>query len=67
MVSIASLKSSSTQQDVHLVNDGPVYFKTDDKAGVALGPVRQDRGLAMLTMLTLGTLKQPSTCFRPQL
>ena len=28
---------SSVQHDVHLVNDGPIYFKIDDKAGYALG------------------------------
>ena len=50
MVSIISLESSSVQHDVHSVNYCPIYFKTDDKAGDALGPVNQDRGLAMLTI-----------------
>ena len=59
MVSIASLKYSSIQHDVHLVNYGCIYFKIDDKAEDASGPANQERGLAMLTMLTLWTC----TCF----
>lgn len=37
MVPLAIFKSSSIQHDVHLVNDGPIYSKIDDKAGSALG------------------------------
>ena len=37
MVSIASLKSSSIQHDVHLVNYGPILSQIDHKAGYALG------------------------------
>ena len=37
MVSVASVKSSSIQHDVHLVNYGPIYSKIDNKAGYALG------------------------------
>ena len=37
MVSFASLKSSSTQQDIHLVDYGPVEIKTQIKALHALG------------------------------
>ena len=39
MVSISSVKSSSTQQDVHLVNYGPIYFKIDKKTADVLGRV----------------------------
>ena len=39
MVSIVCFKSSSVQHDVNDVNDGPIYFKIDDKAGYAF---RQD-------------------------
>ena len=37
MISITSLKSSSTQHDVHFVNLGPIYSKTAIKAGYAFG------------------------------
>ena len=46
IVSITSLKCYLIQHNVHLVNYGPIHFKIDDKAGDALGPVSQDRGLA---------------------
>ena len=37
MVSVASFTFSSPEQDVHVVNYGPIYFRIDDKAGYALG------------------------------
>lgn len=37
MVSVASFKSTSTQHNVHFINDGPYLSKMDDKAGYALG------------------------------
>ena len=36
MVSMARLKFSSIQHDVHFVSDDPIYSKTDYKAGYAL-------------------------------
>ena len=41
MVSIASFKSSSIQNDDTFINYGPLYFKIEDKAGYVLGLSRQ--------------------------
>ena len=37
MLSITSFKLSLIQHDVHFVNEGPIYFKIDNKAAYALG------------------------------
>lgn len=37
MSSISRLKSTSLQNNIHIVNDGPIDSNTDDKAAYAVG------------------------------